>query len=917
MKKIAIFALVLVMIFAFGAGVSAAPPYAFDVNTVDFNDEAGTNYAGAITGGSLDALAWDAGTLIPYIHAEKANGILLDITAAGNVYKDATISVNGAAAVNWYDYAEADVYTTVEGIFLPLKANTEATVVINWAVDNAGAPGGTESTTIKITPQNYTQNMAGVQLKSVSKLSVPTVADLTTMLEDLFGFTAPTSTLAATYLNNYVTALNAAITSATINEDGVVVIVADEAKLAAADGILASADGLLGIGFPSEMIPLIYEYNVQQEIKTFYAGTSVAEEAPLLALFGVDPSKGQIIVAPGFDYDGTDAFEETYTAEAVDAENNLLDSYQALTVTTWLNPVKVTFNTAGGTAVDPVVIAKNGTVLEAPETTKEGSYLDATVPWYISSGGYGGTPFDFGDAATGTQVTADATVTANWANPTAIKVDAAAFGTDPSRTNDGNNFTARITVAENVVTFNAKATNLPTTNIDDTSDYYGQQDYLAQITLSGATIAAGTDAYIPELDQYVTFSAANIVDVVLDAALAEQVLTLQIINSMSDLPNGDSKVEFDTDIAPLTFTVKVAGNTTPAFVVNNVSKPAKMPEYTAAGADADLDAMIDAVTGGNPSETVRAQVAAELASNLEGLTVTYKDGQVIVKGDFPDNNQWFPLLVNMANDPNAQIIITDADGNAVNYFESATPATWGATSIYDNIFMIDGSAKSPLTIKVFSDSTLPTELTVYVNEEPPVEDEFPFTDVKESDWFYDAVYWAWENNVTNGYTETLFAPERSLKRAEYITLLGRYLEIDVSGYSATTTSFNDVDAANYGYAIPYINWGVEKGIIKGYSATAFGPGDDTLRQDAAVMYYRYVDLVLGDGLTGDWAIDLSYFKDLEDLEEYATEAVTYMIINKLMVGHDDGNGNIDRFGFNDKLLRSEGVQVLYNFEFAS
>lgn len=48
-----------------------------------------------------------------------------------------------------------------------------------------------------------------------------------------------------------------------------------------------------------------------------------------------------------------------------------------------------------------------------------------------------------------------------------------------------------------------------------------------------------------------------------------------------------------------------------------------------------------------------------------------------------------------------------------------------------------------------------------------------FTDVWESDWYHDAVYWAVENNITKGYTAEIFAPNATATRAEIVTFLYR------------------------------------------------------------------------------------------------------------------------------------------------
>ena len=49
--------------------------------------------------------------------------------------------------------------------------------------------------------------------------------------------------------------------------------------------------------------------------------------------------------------------------------------------------------------------------------------------------------------------------------------------------------------------------------------------------------------------------------------------------------------------------------------------------------------------------------------------------------------------------------------------------------------------------------------------------ENPFTDVKETDYFYKAVLWAVENGITSGTTPTTFSPKQTCTRAQVVTFL--------------------------------------------------------------------------------------------------------------------------------------------------
>ncbi len=93
----------------------------------------------------------------------------------------------------------------------------------------------------------------------------------------------------------------------------------------------------------------------------------------------------------------------------------------------------------------------------------------------------------------------------------------------------------------------------------------------------------------------------------------------------------------------------------------------------------------------------------------------------------------------------------------------------------------------------------------------------PFSDVKESDFFYKAVLWALENGITNGISATEFGSYNACKRAEIVTFLWR---ANGRPEAAGTNPFVDVEA-NQWYTTAVL-WAVENGITNGMSADHFG-----------------------------------------------------------------------------------------------
>ena len=52
-----------------------------------------------------------------------------------------------------------------------------------------------------------------------------------------------------------------------------------------------------------------------------------------------------------------------------------------------------------------------------------------------------------------------------------------------------------------------------------------------------------------------------------------------------------------------------------------------------------------------------------------------------------------------------------------------------------------------------------------------------FTDVKESDWFYDTVKWANEKGLSNGYPDGSFRPNKTVTRAEMLTIFKNFSKL--------------------------------------------------------------------------------------------------------------------------------------------
>lgn len=114
----------------------------------------------------------------------------------------------------------------------------------------------------------------------------------------------------------------------------------------------------------------------------------------------------------------------------------------------------------------------------------------------------------------------------------------------------------------------------------------------------------------------------------------------------------------------------------------------------------------------------------------------------------------------------------------------------------------------------------------------PVSAVNPFTDVHYGDYFYQAVLWAVENGITVGTSATTFSPDATVTRAQVVTLLWR-----ANGQPAARNSgFTDVSADAY-YA-KAIAWAVENGITTGTGFGIFSPDAACTRAQIVTFLYR-------------------------------------------------------------------------------
>ena len=285
----------------------------------------------------------------------------------------------------------------------------------------------------------------------------------------------------------------------------------------------------------------------------------------------------------------------------------------------------------------------------------------------------------------------------------------------------------------------------------------------------------------------------------------------------------------------------LTGNITP-YVVSSSSSGgghSSRTSYAVSSTAADNGAISSNVKTARKGDTVTITVQPESGYKLDKLTVTDANGNALTVTDKGDGTYTFTM-------PNSKVEITP---------------------------------------------TFVAETTTEPEPEPTPETN-PFTDVHAEDYFFDAVKWAADKNITGGIDTNLFGPNMACTRAQIVTFLWR-----AAGSPAAQTMNSFSDVAEDAYYAKAVAWAVENGITNGTSEDTFSPDLPCTRAQSMTFLYRASKAKAPDGTPA--------FSDVAADAYYAT-AVKWATENNITSGM--GNG---LFGPDYECTRAQIVTFLY------
>lgn len=124
--------------------------------------------------------------------------------------------------------------------------------------------------------------------------------------------------------------------------------------------------------------------------------------------------------------------------------------------------------------------------------------------------------------------------------------------------------------------------------------------------------------------------------------------------------------------------------------------------------------------------------------------------------------------------------------------------------------------------------------------EPAVDAEIEFTDLAEGKWYTEAMIWATENGILEGFGDGTCRPEAKVTREQYAAFMMRYAKFCGNDVSATAdlSKFEDPESVS-DWAKDEMGWAVAAGMIEGFEDCTVRGQDLSTRAQIAAVIYRF------------------------------------------------------------------------------
>lgn len=204
-----------------------------------------------------------------------------------------------------------------------------------------------------------------------------------------------------------------------------------------------------------------------------------------------------------------------------------------------------------------------------------------------------------------------------------------------------------------------------------------------------------------------------------------------------------------------------------------------------------------------------------------------------------------------------------------------------------------------------------TGAAIPANLAAAAQNRLPFDDIREN-YATDAIINMSHRQIISGTSARTFAPDRFITRAEFVTMIGRFLGLEP--VPSAVPAFDDVPRTSWFY--PWVQGAVQLDIVSGTSNTRFEPNRTVTREEAAVMIAR----AFKQSVSSLTDVPDSLYQDQKRIHDWALPAVYRLWTIDLMIGNQGAFRPLDpisrqdaavlmnqawtRSGWSDQLLAS-------------
>ncbi len=344
----------------------------------------------------------------------------------------------------------------------------------------------------------------------------------------------------------------------------------------------------------------------------------------------------------------------------------------------------------------------------------------------------------------------------------------------------------------------------------------------------------------------------------------------------------------------------------------------QVKQLLASGDSTALQAALTLLPGFAESADAKTALA-EFTSNLTQIATEIKtlngDATVIFVTQY---NPYSFLAKALAETPYASFATTlstafEAGVTALNQVITQVATTAGY-QVADAYTAMAGATENPCNASISQEGTdldfhpnayghtlIAQTVNALFAEEPAV--EFPFTDVKDGAWYYDAVKYVFENKIMIGTDDehTVFSPNLEVNRATVVQIL---YNLEGSPEVSGTSNFTDLEEKDW-FLEPVL-WAEQLGIVNGYEDNTFRARNAVSREEFAKMLYNYAKY---KGYDLEAEADLTKYPDAGKISNWALEAMTWANGKGLITGHE--TNEIDPKG---TTIRSQAATILMRFD---